>query len=112
MSDKKRWQPKDSSDDEGRAPWIADRAEAAALAMTQVNAAMRHADGAMRQADDALAAAGLHGKANYGPAAAAMREAERLERKSTEAAQIEVERAMARASRAEYRAEEAEREAE
>jgi hypothetical protein len=66
----------------------------------------------MKQAEEALSAAGLRGKPDHGPAAAAMREAERLERDAVEQARADAERAMARAGRAGHRAEEAEREAE
>ena len=107
MKEKKRWHPTAARDDHDRAPLVTDRAEAAAIAMTLVHTAMRHVDSAMKHADAALAAAGLHGQADYGPAAAAMRDTERLERKATERAQAEVEQAMARASRMEHRAERA-----
>lgn len=111
MKEKKRWHPTAARDDHDRAPPVTDRAQAAAIAMTQANSAMKHADGAMKQAEAALAAAGLRGEADYGPAAAAMRDTERLERKATERAQTEVEHAMARASRMEHRAEQAGRDA-
>jgi hypothetical protein len=105
MSDKKRWHPPVTPDDEEQEARSSDRAEAAARAMSR-------ADAAMKQADAALAAAGLHGEASYGLAAAAMRDTERLERKALDRAQAEVEQAMARAGRAERRATRAEEDAE
>jgi hypothetical protein len=105
MSDKKRWQPPVTPGDEEQEARSADRAQAAARAMSR-------ADTAMKQADAALAAAGLRGEANYSLAAAAMRDTERLERKALDRAQAEVEQAMARAGGTQRRASRAEEDAE
>jgi hypothetical protein len=105
MSDKKRWQPPVMPGDEEQEARTTDGAQTAARAMSR-------ADTAMKQADAALAAAGLHGAANYSLAAAAMRDTERLERKALDRAQAEVEQAMARAGGPERRGSWAEEDAE